>query len=198
MASGEGSISISPSAGTSSTYKAGTLVTLTAIPASGWEFNHWEGNIGGNENPYSLKMNSNKSVLAYFIDTSAPCHDNDLNWQLEWCKEQLATQWLFPAETYDRQEIENSIIGVVADARAYLESLDHNGLTDIQLGTANHTLDNYHLVCSVDEGKEVSLIVLLELFEELREEKYDTLLIQNIQLPASKTEISFDIGFVTQ
>jgi hypothetical protein len=40
--------------------------------------------------------------------------------------------------------------------------------------------------------------VLLELFEELREEKYDTLLISNVQLPGTRTEIQFDIGIVTQ
>ena len=118
--------------------------------------------------------------------------------QLEECMNKLATQSPFPVEPYDSQEIMNDIIGVVADARVELDSLTHSGDSNLQLGANTYSVDNYHLVCSVDEGKGDSLIVLLELFGELREVRYATLLIQNVQLPANRTEISFDIGFVTQ
>lgn len=132
------------------------------------------------------------------INNLAICDINDKNMQLEECISKRATQSPFPAKPYDNKEMTDAIIGVVADARVQLESLSHGGQSSLQLGATTYKTDNYHLTCSVDEGKGTSLIVLLELFEELREEKYNTLLIQNVQLPTSKTDISFDIGIVTQ
>ena len=49
-------------------YKEGTYVTISAIPDSGWEFSHWEGDYGGTDNPLTIYMNSNKEVKAYFIE----------------------------------------------------------------------------------------------------------------------------------
>ena len=49
-------------------YKEGTSVTISAIPDSGWEFSHWEGDYGGTDNPTTITMNSNKEVKAYFIE----------------------------------------------------------------------------------------------------------------------------------
>jgi len=150
---------------------------------------------------YIYPKNDVASPTPTHTPTTTPtstCDINDLTMRLEECMNKLASQSPFHAEPYDSQEITNAIIGVVADARVQLVSLDHEGQSDLQLGATTYAVDSYHLVCSVDEGKGSSLIVLLELFEELREERYATLLIQNVQLPASKTEISFDIGLVTQ
>jgi len=60
-----GSGSVDPSGGT---FDAGTVVTLTANPASGYEFDHWSGTDNSAINPTTLTMNSNKSVTAYFTE----------------------------------------------------------------------------------------------------------------------------------
>ncbi len=46
-------------------YAAGTVVTLTASPASGWLFLAWSGDCTGT-GPCQLTMTSNKSVTATF------------------------------------------------------------------------------------------------------------------------------------
>jgi hypothetical protein len=55
----------------SGSFPPGTTVILTAIPESGWYFDHWGGDISGKTNPYSLLMNSDKNITATFqeIDT---------------------------------------------------------------------------------------------------------------------------------
>ena len=60
---------VTPSFGT---YTEGTAVTITAIPDSGWEFSHWEGKISGNGNPATIRMESNKIIEAYFVETQPP------------------------------------------------------------------------------------------------------------------------------
>jgi hypothetical protein len=132
------------------------------------------------------------------INNLATCDINDKITQLDECMNKLATQSPFPAQSYDSAEVMNAIIGVVADARVQLETLDHTGQGGMQLGATTYSVGNYHLQCSTDEGKGKNLIVLLELFEELREEKYNTLLVSNVQLPTGRTQISFDIRIVTQ
>jgi RHS repeat-associated protein len=59
-----GSGSINPSAGV---YDTGTVVQLTATPASGWRFGQWTGALAGSTNPSSVTMNATKSVGATFI-----------------------------------------------------------------------------------------------------------------------------------
>ena len=61
-----GSVSLSPGGGT---YPAGSQVTLTAMPASGYSFNNWGGDASGSQNPVTIIMNSNKSITAYFQET---------------------------------------------------------------------------------------------------------------------------------
>ncbi len=60
--------SISPSSGT---YDVGTDVTLTATPASGYHFDHWSGDVSGNDTSVTITMDANKRVIATFIE-SAP------------------------------------------------------------------------------------------------------------------------------
>jgi hypothetical protein len=59
--SGQGSIS--PDAGS---FASGTQVVLTATPASGWSFSHWEGDVGGGSNPVRLAMSDNRTARAVF------------------------------------------------------------------------------------------------------------------------------------
>jgi len=60
--------SVSPSSGT---YDEGTEVILTAIPASGYLFDHWSGDVSGNITSITITMDADKSVIATFIE-SAP------------------------------------------------------------------------------------------------------------------------------
>jgi hypothetical protein len=48
-------------------YEHGTQVQLTAVPATGWRFSHWEGDLDGNENPATIVVDSEKSVTAVFV-----------------------------------------------------------------------------------------------------------------------------------
>lgn len=61
--SGSGTVSLSPTGGT---YEAGTVVTLSASAAAGWEFSNWSGDLTGSENPATITMSSNRSVTAVF------------------------------------------------------------------------------------------------------------------------------------
>ncbi len=66
--SGSGNVDLSPPGGI---YDAQTLVTLTANPASGWEFGGWSGDLTGVVNPTTLAMDSDKNVTATFTEQSS-------------------------------------------------------------------------------------------------------------------------------
>ncbi len=48
------------------TYQSGEVVTLTAVPANGYQFDGWTGDASGMGNPFQITMDSNKSVVATF------------------------------------------------------------------------------------------------------------------------------------
>jgi uncharacterized repeat protein (TIGR02543 family) len=48
-------------------YDSGSVVQLTASGDSGYHFSGWSGDASGSANPFSLAMNSNKSVSASFV-----------------------------------------------------------------------------------------------------------------------------------
>lgn len=50
-------------------YVYGDIVNLTCFPGLGWIFDHWEGNISGNENPAFIMIDENKDVTAVFIES---------------------------------------------------------------------------------------------------------------------------------
>ena len=66
---GSGTVTKNPN---QATYAYGTVVTLTAIPSSGWMFNSWSGDLTGSQNPKTITMNGNKAVSAHFTDSMAP------------------------------------------------------------------------------------------------------------------------------
>ncbi len=51
---------------TKTEFGSGTVVELTATPASGWSFDHWEGDLSGDENPKQLTVNRQRFVTAVF------------------------------------------------------------------------------------------------------------------------------------
>ena len=56
------------------TYTASTMVQVTAIPNSGYIFDHWElnGSNVGSANPYTVHMDSNYILKVYFAPAPAP------------------------------------------------------------------------------------------------------------------------------
>ena len=60
--SGSGTVNQSPAA----PYVYGAVVQLTAVPATGWHFVEWTGNLIGSDNPASITMTGNKTVTAVF------------------------------------------------------------------------------------------------------------------------------------
>ncbi len=61
---GDGSVTLSP---LSSTYTYGEQVELTAIPAIGWSFSEWNGDVLVFNEVISVTVDTNKSVVAVFI-----------------------------------------------------------------------------------------------------------------------------------
>ncbi|MFQ5822678.1 MAG: hypothetical protein ACE5JB_01335, partial [bacterium] len=57
--SGSGTVSKSPN---KSGYDYNENVQLTANPSSGWQFDHWSGDLSGSQNPTTITMNGDKSV----------------------------------------------------------------------------------------------------------------------------------------
>jgi len=65
----EGQGAISPSSGT---YPDGEVITLTALPESGWDFDHWGVQASGSANPITVTMDADKTVSAYFTLAPSP------------------------------------------------------------------------------------------------------------------------------
>ena len=49
------------------TFAEGTLVNLEAVPASGYSFANWSGDLSSSENPTTIMIDSGKEVLANFV-----------------------------------------------------------------------------------------------------------------------------------
>jgi hypothetical protein len=64
---GQGNVTLDPPGGI---YLPGTMVSLRAAPASGWEFYRWYGDLSVSENQANIFMNSHKSATAVFLDAS--------------------------------------------------------------------------------------------------------------------------------
>jgi uncharacterized repeat protein (TIGR02543 family) len=65
--SGGGSVSRSPNA---ATYASGTVVTLTATPASGYNFTGWSGDVTGTSTSVTVTMTANRTVTATFTNST--------------------------------------------------------------------------------------------------------------------------------
>jgi hypothetical protein len=68
---GSGTVTRSPDL---TEYTHGTEVTLRAVPATGWTFRHWTGDLTGSANPTTLVMNGNEVATAVFGIVPAPPH----------------------------------------------------------------------------------------------------------------------------
>jgi uncharacterized repeat protein (TIGR02543 family) len=48
-------------------YSEGDVVTLTAVPAVGWQFESWGGDVTGTQNPIQVTLDTNKNITANFV-----------------------------------------------------------------------------------------------------------------------------------
>jgi len=71
---GSGSVSKNPE---KPTYNYGETITLTAIPASGWSFFRWSGDLTGTTNPTTIVIDGNKVVTANFVQGTI-CYDSSV------------------------------------------------------------------------------------------------------------------------
>ena len=65
---GSGTVSSNPNA---ASYTAGTQVTLTATPATGYQFSGWSGALTGTTNPATITMDANKTITATFTQVGS-------------------------------------------------------------------------------------------------------------------------------
>jgi hypothetical protein len=56
-------------------YYYGDVVQVTAVPDSGWSFDHWSGDLSGSVNPDTVLINSDMSVTATFTQVVVETHD---------------------------------------------------------------------------------------------------------------------------
>lgn len=87
----------SPEAGVHS-YPEGTMVELRAAPGESWEFSGWNGDITDTSATSQITMDSDKSVIAHFADTTPPVisgvdvsHISDTRATIKWETDELAT-----------------------------------------------------------------------------------------------------------
>jgi uncharacterized repeat protein (TIGR02543 family) len=94
MVSPSGGGTVSPSCPGECSYSSGTQVTLTATPATGYQFTGWTGTVNSTSNPLTLTMNSAKTETANFTSTltvpatmvsptpgsALPSHDATFQW----------------------------------------------------------------------------------------------------------------------
>ncbi|GAE31442.1 InlB B-repeat-containing protein [Halalkalibacter hemicellulosilyticus] len=60
---GEGQVAIFPD---QDTYEPGTLITIEAIPAQGWTFARWEGDLEGSDTKRDITVDDHLSIMAVF------------------------------------------------------------------------------------------------------------------------------------
>jgi hypothetical protein len=64
---GAGTIQVNPAA---ASYDAGASVSLTAVADQGFEFSAWDGDVQSTENPLSITMDLNMSIIAVFVPSA--------------------------------------------------------------------------------------------------------------------------------
>jgi hypothetical protein len=80
-----------------SSYACGAPVALTAVPASGWVFSAWTGDVLSNLNPITISATEDKSVTAHFVLNVPPVISNisivpgDTWTTVSWRTDELAT-----------------------------------------------------------------------------------------------------------
>jgi uncharacterized repeat protein (TIGR02543 family) len=128
-----GSVTKSPN---NTTYTAGTVVTLTAAPASGYTFTGWSGGASGTATSTTVTMNANQTVTATFTaSTGTP----EIVLTPTAGNAQVALNWTVSNITLTAQEVYRDtdsdpagrvrIATVATSARSYTDTTPVNGTT---------------------------------------------------------------------
>jgi chitinase len=62
---GEGSVTLDPP---KDAYQKNNIVTVSATAGEGWQFDHWAGDLTGDQNPATIRVGRNHSFVAVFSD----------------------------------------------------------------------------------------------------------------------------------
>jgi chitinase len=65
VVNGAGSIELDPPG---PAYKRNNIVNVLAVPAEGWQFDHWEGDLAGDVNPTTIRVSGDHLVVAVFTE----------------------------------------------------------------------------------------------------------------------------------
>lgn len=68
--SGQGAVSVTPAG----PYTAGQPVTVSAVPAPGWAFAAWKGDVAGLTTPLTLTMTQDMTITALFVAMTVPTY----------------------------------------------------------------------------------------------------------------------------
>ncbi len=175
--SGEGTMEIDPD---QNEYEEDTEVTLTAMPAEGWHFEEWTGDLESTEEQITILMDSDKQITAHFQEngTTGPYDltvntdgegtvniDPDQNEYDEGTEVTLtampAEGWHFDEWTGDRESTEEQITIVMASDMEIIANFQENGTTETYELTVNTdgegTVEIDPEQNEYDEGTEVTL-----------------------------------------
>ncbi|MEF8874006.1 MAG: InlB B-repeat-containing protein, partial [Candidatus Thermoplasmatota archaeon] len=172
---GEGEIEINPN---QTEYDAGTEVTLTAMPAEGYEFAMWTGDHGSTEEEITITMDEDKQLTAHFemieetytldlnFDEGAGTVETDPN-QTEYDAGTEVTLTAMPAEGYefamwtgDHGSTEEEITITMDEDKqltAHFEMIEETYTLDLNFDEGAGTVETDPNQTEYDAGTEVTL-----------------------------------------
>ncbi|MDZ7720714.1 MAG: hypothetical protein U5K72_17990 [Balneolaceae bacterium] len=80
---GEGTVEESLVQSKITDYDSGAIVELNAVPAGGWKFVEWQGDLTGSDNPQTITMDGPKSVTAVFEEGVSEPNPLSVNFETE-------------------------------------------------------------------------------------------------------------------
>ncbi len=125
-------------------YEHGTTVKLTANPATGWSFDHFEGDLAGDTNPATIVIDSAKSVKAVFKRN---------NVQIKVPEDFASIQAAINAAN-DGQTI-------IVSPGTYKENLNFNGKKNLTLVSTN-PLDETVVASTIINGNQTGACIVVE------------------------------------
>lgn len=139
---GEGTVSEEIVLSKGTNYEHNTMVKLTANPAEGWRFSHWEGDLTGSTNPATVTMDSSKDVKAVFMSAIIRVPDD------------------YPTiQSAIDAAINGSII--IVSPRTYYENINFNGKSNITLKSTN-PLDPAVVESTIINGNQQGACIIIE------------------------------------
>jgi hypothetical protein len=150
-ASGLGAVDIDPD---KTTYSSGQKVKLTAVPDSGYQFDGWSGDISRSENPVTITMSQDYSIIASFNIDTVPMEisnvqvvANQSTATITWSTNEPATSLVYYGITmaYEFVPVEN--LSLVTNHSLILTDLDASTMYHFQvtsedgLGHSSSTAD---------------------------------------------------------